>query len=407
MATREPLSDAGLLLSSIFVAVAIVGIGILGNGGGPDHMASVQDSAMLAAASAAPNPCLVEIRGAMTSDGKDYKCLPGCTYTVEISWWGSALQVVPSGKPSQTKEPPGQVYYQALMGGKKGPAICPAENGSVASAAQGNFNDLNTLGYHYVASESTGAAQPSGGSTGVAPNTAGSGPGTISPATAAYNKAYQDAQTAVYGSAGGNSQELDKYWANYLPCPPGYTRAADNGFCVPPSSLDYFNQLNSGGVVPGGKAPVTISPSNTGPGPYDQTPGHFNWGAIFPQSLPAEQSIGETVPGTVSPGNSVPAPNVTEVPCPTDTSKTCIMQNGFLRMRDLPSAPTPQPTTPAPQVITINNKGQLDDTFTIPPSATSPLEPALSATIKPTLPKCAFSSVYYLRIDYWAGRCSP
>lgn len=149
---HEPLSDSALIVGALFIACTAAGVGLLADRSVTNQTMATWDESMLAAAATPTHPCLVEIQGAQTSDGKDYKCLPGCTYTVKVGWFSGAVQVVPSGKPSNTKEPPGQVFYEALMGKPKGPIACSAD-GSISRTAQANFNDLNSLGYHYVAGE--------------------------------------------------------------------------------------------------------------------------------------------------------------------------------------------------------------------------------------------------------------
>ncbi|RJQ35567.1 hypothetical protein C4568_00770 [Candidatus Parcubacteria bacterium] len=161
------LSDYDLFLGAVFVVCVFVGVGVWGSNGTQRTAKISAQTAAASGISTAPStgatsaakpthPCLQDAdqKNANTSNGVDYKCLNGCTYTVKIGF-GASLSVVPEGKPDP-KGKPGQVFYEPLIGGKKGPVQCAA-GGTVASTAQGGWNDLNSRAFAYQASVPAGS----------------------------------------------------------------------------------------------------------------------------------------------------------------------------------------------------------------------------------------------------------
>lgn len=164
---RTP-SDSELILGSFFVVCILFTVNLLGSESPrqivmtPAAMsAAVPATASKAGPSAAQTQaaqsCMKEVQNTKTSYGKDYECLPGCTYTVKIGKTGGSffernfsnmVEIIPSGKPSQTKEPPGQVKYVAMFGSTSGPFAC---DDTVVGTAQNKFPDLRTSSWAFHA----------------------------------------------------------------------------------------------------------------------------------------------------------------------------------------------------------------------------------------------------------------
>jgi len=368
MAGHEPISDAGLLLGSIFVAVSIVGIGILGTPSGPDQMAAVGTVATAPASS-----CLKEIKNATTvPGGEDFECLNGCTYIVEVSAFSARPVVNTRGTPDP-KGPPGQEYYQALIGKPTGPVEC---NQSVGATMRANFRDLYGA---YGLQAGTPQIQ-----TGLNANNA---PGAITketpPPPSSSNNALGDWSTRLAGAqnsnlpysayykpgdTAGNFGDVARGYqsdaaalANTVPgtAPPGVntnrtiynveqagsiwpsappTPCDEGGFENPCQPRTYT--LNPCGATPespclekqvSGTAPPQLNDANDAYGAIrlaNSIP--FNPGSLpAPVAAPVAVSTGgeavpATVPGTgaVSPGSGIVSPSATPVTAPC-TEESC------------------------------------------------------------------------------------
>ena len=172
---RRP-SDYEFILGSFFVVCILFGVNLLGSQTerhivvNPTMLVSAVPAAAgtpapTATGAAAPSSqaqkdaqsCMKEIQNTKTNYGKDYECLPGCTYTVKIGKTGGSffernfsnmVEVIPSGKPSQSIDPPGQVKYIAMFGIEKGPFAC---KDTVVGTAQNKIPDLRNISFAFQA----------------------------------------------------------------------------------------------------------------------------------------------------------------------------------------------------------------------------------------------------------------
>ncbi|HWP61478.1 MAG TPA: hypothetical protein VN495_02665, partial [Candidatus Paceibacterota bacterium] len=186
MQVHKPVTDAGLIFGSIFVAVSIVGIGILGDQHAPDQMAFIAPTAMTAMA-AAPAGVTKEQQAYCTTgtkntaDALQSNCVPGCEYQVLEHGSSPLITVIKGPNPvpkagSTEKLPPGSVtYVVGSMGGPNpgggssdpstyGPMTCVAGKSGAPPSIGGAINQSqygSSIGAHLQGDTATFQGQSS------------------------------------------------------------------------------------------------------------------------------------------------------------------------------------------------------------------------------------------------------
>ncbi len=176
MQGHEPVSDAGLLFGSLFIAVAIFGIGILGGQQGPEQMVRVTPSSMTAATtlSSADQKCLEKIPNQSGYSGEEYACKDGCTYYVSMHL-GGGVDVKPVSSPA-TK--PGKVFFSDIFNGDH-TGTCTEKGlaGSLGNMSNGfrSSQYQNTQAFNVVSGQIAGEPAADWLNSKYGPTTPGSG----------------------------------------------------------------------------------------------------------------------------------------------------------------------------------------------------------------------------------------
>ncbi len=289
MEGHEPVSDAGLLFGSIFVAVAIVGIGILGGQQGTVQMAAVPGLAMTAAPVPAPlsQPAKQKCLPKDETNSADIHtpCVDGCHYLVKGGGFPVAkASLTATNEYSDGSKNPGTVQFIPYGGSSWTSLTCKGGSASTLGDATGagayrglaglvgsEPNSLNVQPPTAPAATaaSTGAGTPSAG-TSVSGSSANPG-GTYSPGsvqTTALNPLTgEQTYSPTYTSGGGtNSQALNSFNSSLSSLGSNYA-----------GELDGVTGPTSGSF---GTGPTPVPNSTYGTGVFSNLP----WGEFTPDA---------------------------------------------------------------------------------------------------------------------------
>jgi len=295
------------LLGSICAAVAVVGIGVLGDQSGSEQGAMAWDRSMLAAA--APIRCVDENTAKV---GMETTCHPGCRYEVIFNTSGTVS--IDSQYVGDKAAPRGEVIYTSASGGATRPISCGSGSTPVSlnqALINGGISELS-YGTHALNNIIERPPLPDTGIGGSGPN---SGCGPLMPG---FNcTPTRDVQTGqlqweltsscniIEAGYTLNTGEAPCTDASVVPGPKG----RDN-YLLPDQDTNSAAGPTSGGIP-------SVSPPI--PQPKLAIPQEYSTGAIVPPSNPpgapgdlggseASRKVAETANPIAPPGPSVASP---------------------------------------------------------------------------------------------------